>query len=110
MRRFTFYRNSRECQHRNSKQSKLKGLIKDDCPSLDGGHGFFLYIPDQRYVNYYKWDRPKNYFESNPEYFSLDRNGKRTNRLQLCFSNRERARNSRDVSLSAVAAWADRGI
>lgn len=83
------YRNSGNANHRNSKQSKLKGLIKDDCPSLDGGHGFFLYIPDQRYVNYYKWDRPKNYFESNPEYFSLDRNGKRTNRLQLCFSNRE---------------------
>lgn len=83
------YRNSGNANARNSRASKLKGLIKDDCPGLDSGHGFFLYIPDRRYVNYYKWDNPKNYFAENPEYFSLDAKGKRTNHLQLCFSNRE---------------------
>ncbi|OQA88662.1 MAG: hypothetical protein BWY31_00260 [Lentisphaerae bacterium ADurb.Bin242] len=83
------YRNSGSPNADKARATKMKGLLQDDCPNLDSGHGFFLYVPDERYVNYYSWNEPKDYFKSNPEYFSLNRDGKRTNRLQFCFSNRD---------------------
>lgn len=83
------YRNGGSPNAARAGATKMKGLLQDDCPNLDSGHGFFLYIPDERYLNYYKWNESKDYFKSNPEYFSLGRDGKRTNHLQLCFSNPE---------------------
>jgi hypothetical protein len=75
--------------NRCSKSTKLKGLLKDDNPNLDGGHGFHLYITTERMKNYYKWDEPKDYFKTNPDFFSMDKNGNRTEKLQLCFANPE---------------------
>lgn len=83
------YRNSGDPAAKFTKRCKLKGLLQDDHPSLDSGHGLFLYVSDERYKNYYPWDRPKDYFKTNPEFFSMDKNGKRTNRMQLCFSSKE---------------------
>ena len=40
-------------------------------------HSFFVYVP------------PDRYFDEHPEFFSQDRDGKRTNKRQLCFSNLE---------------------
>lgn len=35
----------------------------------------------------YKYFKDKKYFETNPEFFSLDKNGKRVPTMQFCFSN-----------------------
>ena len=56
----------------------------------DMGHGFFLYMPpDDKNKNHYPWKEPKTYFAEHPEYYSMDKNGKRTKDGQLCFANRE---------------------
>lgn len=56
-------------------------------------HTVFSYIPPsperQAHPKLFKWVENKNYFETNPEYFSLWDNGKRTPNKQLCFSNPE---------------------
>ncbi len=67
----------------------LKDIEHGDLPFLDNGHGFELYITPERRMRHYEWDEPKDYFASNPEFFSLDANSNRTTRLQLCFSNPE---------------------
>ena len=67
----------------------LDGIENSDFPVLDTGHGFHLYITTDRTQKYYEWDECKDYFKTNPEFFSLDRNGERTAKLQLCFSNPE---------------------
>ncbi len=67
----------------------LDGIENSDFALLDTGHGFNLYITTDRTKNYYEWDESKDYFQTNPEYFSLNRNNERTARLQLCFSNPE---------------------
>ena len=56
----------------------------------DMGHGFYLYMPpDDKNKNYYPWKEPKTYFAEHPEYYSIDKNGKRTKDGQLCFANME---------------------
>lgn len=83
------YRNRGDVSRQCSGPTKMKGLLSSDNPMLDSGHGFYLYITTERTKNFYKWDKPKDYFKTNPEFFSMDKNGKRSNRLQLCFSNPE---------------------
>lgn len=83
------YRNRGSINTRFTKKTKMKGLLDSDHPHLDNGHGFGLYITTDRTKNFYEWDTPKDYFKTNPDFFSMDKNGKRTNRLQLCFSNPE---------------------
>jgi len=62
---------------------------------LGAQHGLFLWVPstEKGYGSTWldkqigaKW---KPMFEKHPEYFSLDRHGKRTNRGQLCFANKD---------------------
>jgi hypothetical protein len=52
-------------------------------------HTLFFYIPPESSYNPYnwKWKTQKSYFETNPDFFSLDSYGKRTDKMQLCFSN-----------------------
>lgn len=54
-------------------------------------HTLFFLIPPAKnaYPQQMKFKTTKYYFKSNPEYFSLDQNGKRTIHMQLCFSNPE---------------------
>jgi hypothetical protein len=55
-----------------------------------GGHSLFSYMPPVPGIgdaNRWAWLETKNYFETNPEYFSLWEHGKRVNNRQLCFSN-----------------------
>lgn len=54
-------------------------------------HTSFSYIPPSptaRYAQDFHWLEKHNYFETNPEFFSLGANGKRVENLQLCYSNR----------------------
>ena len=62
---------------------------------LGAQHGLFLWVPstEKGYGSTWldkligvKWEPM---FEKHPEYFSLDRKGKRTNRGQLCFANKD---------------------
>ena len=55
-------------------------------------HSSFAYIPptpDTSYAKTFDWLERKNYFETNPEFFSLNHVGKRVKNRQLCFSNPE---------------------
>ena len=59
-------------------------------------HSIEMFIPTYKYENrIYKfihppeWLRDKSYFESNPEFFSMDKNGKRVPDIHRCFSNPE---------------------
>ncbi|MDX9867234.1 MAG: DUF4838 domain-containing protein [Kiritimatiellia bacterium] len=57
-------------------------------PMRDSGHGFCLYMPCKRlYMDAYPWDEKIDFFAEHPEWFSMTRDGKRTDRMQLCFSN-----------------------
>ena len=93
---FLYDKNGPKYQYRNrgdvrykcvSGEVTLDGIANSDFPLLDTGHGFNLYITTDRTKSYYKWDESKDYFQTSPDFFSLDRNGKRTKRGQLCFSN-----------------------
>ena len=56
----------------------------------DSGHGFSLYLPCKRYgMGVYQWDEDIDFFAAHPEWFSMTVSGQRTDRLQLCFSNRD---------------------
>lgn len=55
-------------------------------------HSLAYYIPGFQGSNMGKpldWLQDKNYFASNPEFFSMDEKGERVNNRQLCFSNPE---------------------
>lgn len=57
-----------------------------------GSHSLFAYVPPQETPRHginppLEWLVNKNYYKSNPEFFSLSSSGKRTDTMQLCFSN-----------------------
>ena len=92
---YLYEKNASMFQYRNRgdvrypENTKMKGLMAAEHPFLDEGHGFDLYITTERRTNFYKWSEPKDYFKTNPEFFSMDKNGKRSPNIQLCFSNPE---------------------
>lgn len=54
-------------------------------------HTSISYIPPtptDQYAGEFPWVAKRNYFETNPEFFSLDERGKRVPNLQLCYGNR----------------------
>lgn len=53
-------------------------------------HSLFAYIPptpDATHARAFEWLPRRDYFATNPDFFSLDPSGKRTPGRQLCFSN-----------------------
>ncbi len=53
-------------------------------------HASFAYIPPSpksRYAKSFDWLEHKNYFETHPDFFSVDSGGRRVSNRQLCFSN-----------------------
>ena len=57
-------------------------------------HAIEMFIPTYKYENRLfkfihppEWLRDKSYFESNPEFFTMDTNGKRVPDVHRCFSN-----------------------
>jgi len=67
----------------------LDGLGNSDFSLLDAGHGFHLYITTDSRKDYYEWDKSQDYFKTHPDFFSMNKDGERTDKLQLCFSNPE---------------------
>jgi hypothetical protein len=54
-----------------------------------GAHSLHQYIPplpSSHLWEQYQWIEKRNYFETNPEYFTMDSQGKRVPNRQLCFS------------------------
>lgn len=75
--------------YRYDRTQRYKGL-HPACLYKDSGHGFMLYIPCKRiYMDAYPWDERIDFFAEHPEWFSMDKSGNRTDKMQLCFSNRE---------------------
>jgi hypothetical protein len=59
-------------------------------PSTRFVHSSFSYIPptpSNRAANRFEWQDKKDYFETNPDFFTLNEFGKRVPNKQLCFSN-----------------------
>ncbi len=57
-----------------------------------GSHTLFAFVPpapDNRYAKTFDWLEKKNYFETNPEFFSMNASGVRVPDLQLNFGNPE---------------------
>lgn len=57
-----------------------------------GSHTLYHYIPprpEDRHAGIHEWQEKRDYFETNPEFFSLNKAGQRVTGLQLCFSNAE---------------------
>ena len=54
-------------------------------------HSLFAYVPPSpetvEFRRDFTWLPRTNYFATNPDFFSVDRNGKRAANLQLCFGN-----------------------
>ena len=66
------------------------GLRPSKMKQLGRGHSLPTYIPatpDAHRADYFDWLEKRNYFETNPEFFTEWRNGKRVPDRQLCFSN-----------------------
>lgn len=57
--------------------------------NASGVHTLFRYIPPgpEYRIKPYDFIKNKNYFKSNPEFFSMNAKGKRASNRQLCFSN-----------------------
>ncbi|MEI6425184.1 MAG: DUF4838 domain-containing protein, partial [Lentisphaerota bacterium] len=82
-----FYRN-----RQNILLPEMPGVENDKCFFYPGCHTFASYIPSQKINNFnppLEWLKDKNYFASNPDYFSMDESGKRIPNNQLCFANQE---------------------
>jgi len=69
----------------------VPGHLRSWMPNENFVHTTFSYIPPtprDKYANGFSWVKKRNYFETNPEFFSVGQNGERVPNLQLCFSNR----------------------
>ncbi|MFA6102716.1 MAG: DUF4838 domain-containing protein [Victivallaceae bacterium] len=71
--------------------SSLPGLKPVYNEILPGVHTSFAYMPPGGAVNIAgtppEWLKGSKFFETNPEFFSMDENGKRVSSRQLCFAN-----------------------
>ena len=73
---------------------KMKGIIIPDQEqdAAGGAHTLPSYIPGMANRNVYKpykWLKKQNYWKTNPEFFGVRENGKRSGASHLCFSNKE---------------------
>ncbi|MBO5724920.1 MAG: DUF4838 domain-containing protein, partial [Lentisphaeria bacterium] len=70
------------------KSFKIPVGVNDVRRASPASHTFFDYIPDKPGKSRISFLKKKGYFQSNPEYFTLEKNGKRVPQKQLCFSNK----------------------
>ena len=79
-----------ERRFRRTRRAEKPAHLVSYMPTEKFVHSSFAYIPPSPEVKYAKtfpWLERRNYFETNPEFFSLWTNGKRVDNRQLCFSN-----------------------
>ena len=99
----------RKVRKRRKYSQDSPGGIVSFMPNEKFVHSSFAYIPptpDVHYAKTFDWLEQRNYFETNPEFFSMYRTGQRVKNRQLCFSNpglrKELTKNIlRHVSLAA---------
>jgi hypothetical protein len=73
------------------RQQAVPGYFKSWLLNENFVHTSFSYIPptpDDRAANGFPWVTKRDYFKTNPEFYSLSHSGKRVTNLQLCYSNR----------------------
>ncbi|MEA3402439.1 MAG: DUF4838 domain-containing protein, partial [Armatimonadota bacterium] len=66
------------------------GQYQSKLPATKFVHTSFAYIPptpESRYADDFEWQDKMNYFETNPEFFTMNEAGQRVPNRQLCFSN-----------------------
>ena len=88
-----FFRNRQNLSQNNFDNTPLPvGAVAEKLHGFQS-HTLFFYITpttEERYnLLKWAWQKPQNYFTTHPEYFSLDKSGKRVSNMQLCFSNPE---------------------
>ncbi len=74
------------------RQRAVPGYLKSWMPNENFVHTSFAYIPpspDDRRANGFSWVKKRDYFHTNPEFFSLNAAGNRVPNLQLCYGNRD---------------------
>jgi len=86
-----FFRNRLNMSKDNFTDTSLpSGAVAEKLHGLSC-HTLFFYITPTTEGKYnplkWNWQKPQNYFTTHPEYFSLDKDGKRVSSMQLCFSN-----------------------
>jgi len=65
-------------------------VLVSKIPTTCFTHSLMSYIPPSpgnRYANRFEWQDKKDYFKTNPEFFTLNKQGKRVPNKQLCLSN-----------------------
>lgn len=80
-----------EVKFRKSGQEKPPHYVSF-MPTEKFVHSSFSYIPptpDTTYADEFKWMTKRDYFTTNPDFFSMNSKGKRVPNKQLCFSNRK---------------------
>jgi len=73
------------------RRQPVPGYLQSWLPNEKFVHTSFSYIPPKptgKYANGFHWVENRNYFETNPEFFSVGASGKRVANLQLCYSHR----------------------
>lgn len=79
-----------ETKLRNQGQ-EIPGHLHSWLPNENFVHTSFAYIPptpNDRYANGFPWVQKRDYFQTNPEFFSISPSGQRVPNLQLCYSQR----------------------
>ena len=66
---------------------QLDVSIVPEKKELNFVHTAFGYIPNGKKHKGFEWIENSDYFKTNPEFFSMDKNGQRVSTQQLCFSN-----------------------
>ena len=73
------------------REETVPGYLKSWLPNENFVHTTFAYIPPMpgdKYANGFPWVEKRNYFATNPEFFSVGASGERVPNLQLCYSHR----------------------
>lgn len=76
---------------RLNRGESVPDFLRSWMPNENFVHTTFSYLPptpDDPYANGFSWVKKRDYFETNPEFFSVGPNGERVPNLQLCFSHR----------------------
>lgn len=96
-----------------SRGEPVPGHLRSWMPNENFVHTTFSYIPPSpqaEYANAFRWMEKRNYFETNPDFFSVGPNGGRVPNLQLCFSNRTLRDELTKNVLKQLAATGERQI